>query len=291
MGFRMVPDWLIDAGVSDGAIRAWIELSRAVGQRGDHQPTIGALAAGMGCTAREAQRRLRELEAAKAVRVEPSAGGPNRYWLVNERGKPPPTTRSPLTPMSPPTQASPLTVESPPGDQNVTPPPPVLVTPPPCDLVTPDRGGRGGFALTHPLGPFGETRETRETHAERARAGALTDDWHPSFLEWWGAFPASKRANEGRARQLWRDLSAEDRRKCLEVVKGYAGIVNAAPDARKAYFWRADVWLRDRHWNDSAEAWEQVAKDNAKPGYGDKTPRYAARHERYRPATLPGGQP
>lgn len=147
----------------------------------------------------------------------------------------------------------------------------------------PTLGGEGG-ALPSAVPVLQNSPINTPMNSARARQA---DDWHPSFLAWWNALPACKKANEGKARQLWRDMKPEDRQAALERVAEYAAIVNAATADRQRFFFRADSWLRDRHWNDSLEAWEQIARDAKPSGYGDKTPGRSVNHERFKPPQLP----
>jgi len=66
--FSMIPEWVIDSGVSDKAIRLYVVLARYADNRtGEAFPSRDTLAARMGCSAKSVDRATQELMEAGAV--------------------------------------------------------------------------------------------------------------------------------------------------------------------------------------------------------------------------------
>lgn len=69
--FSIIPEWVLDAGVSDGAIRLYCVLGRYADADGDSYPSRRTLAERMGCSTDTVDRRTRELVDLGALSVAP----------------------------------------------------------------------------------------------------------------------------------------------------------------------------------------------------------------------------
>jgi hypothetical protein len=117
--FGRVPTWLLDAPVSDRAVRLFALLTRYADREGRGFPGRRALAERLHCSVDSIDRALRELVAAGAVRVEErwdvaGAGGQltNDYYLVEHRQAEEDPGRTDATPPSRTGAASPSRAEA-----------------------------------------------------------------------------------------------------------------------------------------------------------------------------------
>jgi hypothetical protein len=110
--FAIVPEWLLDAEVSDRAVRLYAILARYAGAEGRAYPGRPKLAERLRCGVSSVDRAVDELVAVEAVVVEPhyradGSRAANSYWLwprrppvegalpTGEQG-PPPAVTAPL---------------------------------------------------------------------------------------------------------------------------------------------------------------------------------------------------
>ncbi len=79
----MVPEWLLDADVSDRAVRLWAILDRYAGSNGAAFPSRSTLAKRLRCSVDTIDRSLADLEAVGALEVERAGTRVNVYRLLD----------------------------------------------------------------------------------------------------------------------------------------------------------------------------------------------------------------
>ena len=85
--FSMIPEWVIDSGVSDKAIRLYVVLARYADNRtGEAFPSRDTLAARMGCSAKSVDRATQELMEAGAVTKKQRHNSSLVYTVKMSRG-------------------------------------------------------------------------------------------------------------------------------------------------------------------------------------------------------------
>lgn len=84
--FAIVPEWLLDADVSDRAVRVFGVLSRYADRRGTAHPSRTTLATRCRCSTDSIDRALKELEECGAVkvnrRIENGSYSTNEYVVM-----------------------------------------------------------------------------------------------------------------------------------------------------------------------------------------------------------------
>ncbi len=191
--FATVPEWLLDADVSDRAVRLFATLSRHANREGRAFPGRRGLADRLRCSLATLDRAIAELVEAEALVVRPAwraDGGQtsNNYWLwpsLPDEGEP-------------------------------------------QDGPTPSSTGEAGGGRTDEEGKGNESQVEREPENERlfdGSAAAPAELPGPSddelFEEFWAACP--KRTGKGEARKAYgRALKRASAAAILEGMRRYA---------------------------------------------------------------------
>lgn len=160
--FGRVPTWLLDAAVSDRAIRLFALLTRYADREGRGFPGRRALAERLRCSVDSVDRALRELVGAGAVRIEErwdvdGDGGrlTNDYHLLEHRDEDPGRTDA-----------------APPGRTDAAPPSRTGAAPPSrMDAASPGRTDAAYPRRTDAAAPAAAVRPQREREPEEREPG------------------------------------------------------------------------------------------------------------------------
>ncbi len=87
----MVPEWVLDSGISDGALRLYAVLALEANERGEAWPKRKSLADRLRCSTDTVDRRVKDLVEVGAIEVRPFVAhdggrGSNTYVVHFERG-------------------------------------------------------------------------------------------------------------------------------------------------------------------------------------------------------------
>lgn len=80
--WSIVPEWVLDAQVSDRAVRLYALLGRYADRNGESFPSRQTLAKRLGCSESSAIRASRELEVIGALKITSRADSTNLYHLI-----------------------------------------------------------------------------------------------------------------------------------------------------------------------------------------------------------------
>lgn len=216
--YSIVPLWLVESGISPGALHLFVLLGVYADRDGECWPSRATLAARSGCSADTIDRRLRELQNAGAVHVErrwTDHGDPtsNRYTLRFVR-------LGTLT-------------DAPTGS--------------PTDAATPSRTDA---ALT--TTKIETTPEELALHLD-GPAAATPPDPLDRFEDFWKAYP--RRTAKGTARKAW-PAAVRAAGSPQVIVTGAERFATECATAKREpkFIPHPATWLRAERWGDEPEA-------------------------------------
>lgn len=238
--FTIIPEWVLDADISDRAVRLYGVLRRHANTRLMSRPSRAKLAERMRTSLSSVDRALRELEAIGAVTIrhrwanshgteyvfgkdaEHLIPAPSAYLLHNS-----PAPRNPgglVTSDGTPLVTSDHTVSSP------------VTTP----LSSPVEGGVSS-PVTHELEPL----EPKPVKKETPRSRRASDDDPEGFAEFWAVYP--RRQARGTAVKAYaKAIKKADPAEILAGARRYA----ADPDRTPKFTAHAATWLNRESWTD-----------------------------------------
>lgn len=209
--WSVVPEWVLDAEVSDRAVRLYGVLGRYADTDGSAHPSRKVLAGRLRCSVDSIDRATKELEAIGALRVVP------RYDDVGDR-----------------TSNEYVLCRVRPGSRT--------------EAVT---GGREVAAVNQsqfepdtPLTPQGGRQVDVNDRKRKHRRPPDDDD--PSFAAFWQSFP--RRTAKGRARTAW--ARAVDKYPAEQIVAAAAAFAADRNLPPPQFVPHPATWLNDERWHD-----------------------------------------
>ena len=238
--FAIVPEWVLDADISDRAVRLYAVLRRYANVRLMSRPSRAKLAIRMRASLSSVDRALRELETLGAVVIRhrwTNAQG-TEYVFVKDADHLIPAPSGYLLRNDPPTQGiegglvtsdgTPLVTR----DHTVSSP---VTTP----LSSPVEGGVYS-PVTHVLEPV----EPKPVKKKTPRSRSTSDD-PEGFAEFWAAYP--KRVARGTAAKAYaKAIKKADPAEILTGAHRYA----ADPTRKPEFTSHPATWLNAERWTD-----------------------------------------